>query len=90
MIDVDNAAALLAGRWLQRSQRLVQRRVQRNDLVHEPQSPNNVTNTMLDADQVGDDEGHAAVQENEEGDAEKRDTEKICHCLQRGCGRGKG
>lgn len=45
---------------------------------------------MFDADEVGDDEGYAAVQEDEEGYGEERDAEEVGGGLEGRGRRGEG
>lgn len=54
---------------------------QGDDFIDEAKSADNVTNAMLDADQVGDDKGYAAVEEDEEGYAEEGDTQEVGQSL---------
>ena len=63
---------------------------QGNDLIDEAESPDDVTNAFLHADQIRNDEGYAAVQEDEEGYGEQRDPQEVGGRLQGGGGRGEG
>lgn len=45
---------------------------------------------MFLADEVGDDEGDGAVEEDEEGDGEERDAEEVCERLEGRCGGREG
>ena len=59
-------------------------RNQRHQLVRKAQGPNQISHSVFDAEQVGDDEGDAGVQEDEEGDAEEAGAEEVGGCLEGG------
>ena len=50
---------------------------QGDDFIDEAESADNIPNAMLDADQVGDNKGDAAVEEDEEGYAEEGDAQEV-------------
>lgn len=57
---------------------------QGDNFINEAEGTDDVTDAMLDADQVGDDKGDAAVEENKEGDAEKADAQEVGEGMERG------
>lgn len=63
-------------------------RHQGDDLVGEAQRADDVAHAVLLADQVGDDEGDGAVEEDEERDGEERDAQQVRGGL-RGSRRGR-